>query len=95
LILERGFTRERGADRRYAAAQAASRLDAAGLSVIMGDFAETIAAHKGKALADMSGVNGVASLVPHMLVYRFAPRGEKRRTKAKSVVLPQVKRRWA
>jgi len=34
-----------------------TRLDAAGLSVIERDFSETVAAHKGKVLADMSDVN--------------------------------------
>src|ERR1044071_1080034 len=45
-----------------------SRLDAAGLSVIERDFSETVAAHKGKVLADMSDVNFVASLALRMLL---------------------------
>jgi anti-sigma B factor antagonist len=44
------------------------RLDAAGLSLIERDFSETIAAHKGKVLADMSDVNFVASLALRMLL---------------------------
>ena len=45
-----------------------SRLDAAGLSVIERDFSETVTAHKGKVLADMSDVNFVASLALRMLL---------------------------
>jgi anti-sigma B factor antagonist len=45
-----------------------TRLDAAGLSVIERDFSETVAAHKGKVLADMSDVNFVASLALRMLL---------------------------
>jgi len=45
-----------------------SRLDAAGLSVIERDFSETVAAHKGKVLADMSDVSFVASLALRMLL---------------------------
>jgi anti-sigma B factor antagonist len=44
------------------------RLDAAGRSLIERDFLETIAAHKGKVLADMSDVNFVASLALRMLL---------------------------
>ena len=45
-----------------------ARLDAAGLSVIEGDFSQAVAAHKGKVLADMSDVNFVASLALRMLL---------------------------
>ena len=45
-----------------------TRLDAAGLSVIERDFSETVAAHKGKVLADMSDINFVASLALRMLL---------------------------
>ncbi len=45
-----------------------ARLDAAGLSVIERDFSETVAAHKGKVLADMSDVTFVASLALRMLL---------------------------
>ena len=45
-----------------------ARLDAAGLSVIEQDFSQTVAAHKGKVLADMSDVNFVASLALRMLL---------------------------
>ena len=44
------------------------RLDATGLSVIERDFSETVTAHKGKVLADMSDVNFVASLALRMLL---------------------------
>lgn len=45
-----------------------SRLDAAGLAVIEQDFSKAVADHKGKALADMSEVNFVASLALRMLL---------------------------
>ena len=45
-----------------------ARLDAAGLSVIEHDFSETVAAHQGKVLADMSDVTFVASLALRMLL---------------------------
>jgi anti-sigma B factor antagonist len=45
-----------------------ARLDAAGLAVIERDFSETVAAHKGKVLADMSDVSFVASLALRMLL---------------------------
>jgi anti-sigma B factor antagonist len=45
-----------------------SRLDAAGLATIERDFSEAITKHQGKALADMSEVNFVASLALRMLL---------------------------
>ena len=45
-----------------------SRLDAAGLTNIEKSFSEAVAAHKGKVLADMSGVSFVASLALRMLL---------------------------
>jgi anti-sigma B factor antagonist len=45
-----------------------SRLDAAGLTSIEKSFSEAVAAHKGKVLADMSGVSFVASLALRMLL---------------------------
>lgn len=45
-----------------------SRLDAAGLATVEREFSEAVAAHKGKVLADMSGVNFVASLALRMLL---------------------------
>jgi anti-sigma B factor antagonist len=45
-----------------------SRLDAAGLTAIEGDFTNAVAAHKGKVLADMSNVSFVASLALRMLL---------------------------
>ena len=45
-----------------------SRLDAAGLAQIEGSFSKAVTEHKGKVLADMSGVNFVASLALRMLL---------------------------
>jgi anti-sigma B factor antagonist len=45
-----------------------SRLDAAGLSVIEGEFSQAVTGHKGKVLADMSDVTFVASLALRMLL---------------------------
>jgi anti-sigma B factor antagonist len=45
-----------------------SRLDAAGLAEIERSFSDAVTAHKGKVLADMSGVNFVASLALRMLL---------------------------
>lgn len=45
-----------------------SRLDAVGVQAIENKLAEAITSHKGKALADMSGVNFVASLALRMLL---------------------------
>jgi len=44
-----------------------SRLDAVGVAAIENKLAETVTAHKGKVLADMSQVNFVASLALRML----------------------------
>lgn len=45
-----------------------ARLDAVGVAAIEGRLAETISAHKGKVLADMSQVTFVASLALRMLL---------------------------
>ncbi|MEI7644336.1 MAG: STAS domain-containing protein [Chloroflexales bacterium] len=45
-----------------------TRLDAVGVAAIENNLAETVAAHKGKVLADMSQVNFVASLALRMLL---------------------------
>lgn len=45
-----------------------SRLDAVGVAAIENKLAEATTNHKGKALADMSGVNFVASLALRMLL---------------------------
>ncbi len=45
-----------------------SRLDAVGVAGIETRLADTVTQHKGKALADMSGVNFVASLALRMLL---------------------------
>jgi anti-sigma B factor antagonist len=45
-----------------------SRLDAVGVAAIENKLAEATKNHKGKALADMSGVNFVASLALRMLL---------------------------
>lgn len=45
-----------------------ARLDAVGVAAIEGKLAETVTAHKGKVLADMSQVNFVASLALRMLL---------------------------
>ncbi len=45
-----------------------SRLDAVGVAAIESKLAETVSAHKGKVLADMSQVTFVASLALRMLL---------------------------
>lgn len=45
-----------------------SRLDAVGVAAIESKLAETVTAHKGKVLADMSQVTFVASLALRMLL---------------------------
>jgi anti-sigma B factor antagonist len=45
-----------------------ARLDAVGVAAIEHNLAETVTAHKGKVLADMSQVNFVASLALRMLL---------------------------
>lgn len=45
-----------------------SRLDAAGLALIEQDFSQAITEHQGKALADLSEVEFVASLALRMLL---------------------------
>lgn len=45
-----------------------SRLDAVGVTAIEKQLAETVTAHKGKVLADLSSVNFVASLALRMLL---------------------------
>lgn len=45
-----------------------SRLDAVGVAAIENKLSEATTAHKGKALADMSGVDFVASLALRMLL---------------------------
>jgi len=45
-----------------------SRLDAVGVAAIENQLSEAITAHKGKTLADMSGVSFVASLALRMML---------------------------
>ncbi len=45
-----------------------ARLDAVGVAAIESKLAETVTAHKGKILADMSSLNFVASLALRMLL---------------------------